>query len=97
MDIAGLDRGQVGNEHTGVERAQVNDLPGQQAVLIQMVGQPDDELGQAGDGEHHLGELVGAVLLLRPAVGVDGLGDLLLDGKDGVGGLEVDLQRRLVR
>ena len=97
MDVAGLDRSQVGDEHTGVEGAQVDDLPGQQAMLVQMVGQPDHELGQAGDGEHHLGELVGTVLLLRLAVGGDGIGDLLVDGENSVLGLQIDLQRRLIR
>ena len=49
-----------------------------------MVRQPDHELGQTGDGEHEPGEFVGAVLLLRPAVGGDGVGDLLVDGENGV-------------
>ena len=97
VDVAGLDGGQVGDEHAGVKGAQVDDLPGQQAVLVQMVGQPDHELGQAGDGEHHLGELVGAVLLLRLAVDGDGIGDLLVDGENSVLGLQIDLQRRLIR
>lgn len=97
VDVAGLDRSQVGDEHTGVEGAQVDDLPGQQAMLVQMVGQPDHELGQAGDGEHHLGELVGTVLLLRLAVDGDGIGDLLVDGENSVLGLQIDLQRRLIR
>ena len=97
VDIAGLDGGQIRDEHAGVEGGQLDDLPGQQAMLVQMVGQPDHELGQAGDGEHHLGELVGAVLLLRLAVDGDGIGDLLVDGENSVLGLQIDLQRRLIR
>ena len=51
VDIAGLDGGQIGDEHAGVEGAEVDDLPGQQTQLIQMVGQPDDDLGQQRDGD----------------------------------------------
>lgn len=97
VDVAGLDRRQIGDEQAGVERAQVDDLAGQQPVLVQMVRQPHHEFGQPGHGEHHPCELIGAVFLLRVSVGLDGIGDLLLDGEHGVAGLEIDLQRRLVR
>ena len=97
MDIAGLDGGQIGDEHAGMEGTEVDDLPGQQAQLIQMVGQPDDELGQQGDGEHHPGELVGIVLLLGGGVGGHGVGDLLLDGEHGVLRRQENFQGRFVR
>ena len=66
-------------------------------MLVQMVRQPHHEFGQPGHGEHHPCELIGAVFLLRVSVGLDGIGDLLLDGEHGVAGLEIDLQCRLVR
>ena len=97
MDVAGLDGRQIGDEHTGVEGAEVDDLPGQQAVLIQMVRQPHHEFGQPRNGEHEPGKFVGAVLLLRPAVGIDSVGNLLLDGEHRVLRLQKDLQRRLIR
>ena len=96
VDIAGLDGGQIRDEHAGVEGGQLDDLPGQQTVAVQMIGQPHDEFRQTRHGEHELGELVGAVgLVLRPIRG-NCVGNFLIHGKHCVVLVQIHLQRGLV-
>ena len=96
VDVAGADGGEVGNEQAGVEGAQLHDGLGEDTPVVQHSCQPHHKAGQQRDGQHEGGELVGAVLSLGGAVLGDELIHLLLNGENGVGRLDVQLQRRLV-
>ena len=91
VDAAGLNGGQIRDEHTGVKGAEVNNHPGQQAEVVQQPGQTQHQLGQQGNGEHKGRKLIGAVPVHRPAVLLDQTADLLIDGEHVVPGLQKDL------
>ena len=55
-NIAGVDGSQICDEQAGMEGAQVDDLLRQQAVKVQVVGQPEHKPGQPRDGEGDIGE-----------------------------------------
>ena len=97
VNAAGVDGSQVRDEQTGVERAEVDDPPGQQPVQIQMVKEPEHHPRQPRHREGEIGEPVRAVVVGGLAVAVDGLLHPLADGKHRVVRAEEYLQRRLVR
>ena len=92
VDVAGLDGGQVGNKEAGVEGREVDDLPGQQTMLIQEIGQAHHKARKPRHGEHEPGKTVSAVALGRIPVGLDGGLYFLIHGKHRVLRLQVNLQ-----
>ena len=83
---------QVRDDHGAVEGAHVQQLLGDPAVVVhdpqQADGGPEDEAGEVG---HGLGKVLGAVIVVGGLDLLDLLVELAVHVKDGVRGLEDDL------